>query len=46
VRRWGRMGTEGRWRPLFFGSRESAQKTVEEILKRRLGHGYAVVQWE
>lgn len=46
VRRWGRMGTEGRWRPLFFGSRESAQKTVEETLKRRMAHGYQVVRWE
>ena len=46
VRRWGRIGTEGRWRPLFFASREGAQETVEEILKRRLGHGYRVVRWE
>ena len=46
VRRWGRIGTEGRWRAIFFGSRGEAQKTVEEILKRRLGHGYAVVRWE
>ena len=46
VRRWGRIGTEGRWRPLFFPSRQEAQKTVEGILKRRLGHGYCVVQWE
>lgn len=46
VRRWGRIGTEGRWRAIFFGSREEAQKTVEGILKRRVGHGYAVVRWE
>ena len=45
VRRWGRIGTKGRMRPLLFGSREEAQKTVEEILKRRLGHGYCGVQW-
>ncbi|HZK67539.1 MAG TPA: WGR domain-containing protein [Chloroflexota bacterium] len=46
VRRWGRIGTEGRWRALFFGTREEAQKAVEGILKRRVGHGYAVVRWE
>ena len=46
VRRWGRIGSKGRWRALFFGSRGEAQKTMEEILKRRLGHGYSVVRWE
>ena len=46
VRSWGRIGTSGRWRAIFFADQESAQKTVEEILKRRLGHGYAVVRWK
>jgi predicted DNA-binding WGR domain protein len=46
VRRWGRIGTEGRWRAIFFGSREEAQGMVEGILKRRLDHGCEVVRWE
>ena len=46
VRHWGRIGTKGQWRAIFFGSREDAQKTVEEILRRRMGHGYQVVEWE
>src|SRR5450759_3911736 len=46
VRSWGRIGMSGRSRAIFFADQESAQKTVEEILKRRLGHGYAVVRWE
>lgn len=46
VRRWGRIGTEGRWRAIFFGTREEAQKTVDGIVKQRLARGYQVVQWE
>lgn len=46
VRRWGRIGTEGQWQAFFFGTREEAQKTVEEILKRSLAHGYTAVRWE
>lgn len=46
VRHWGRIGTKGQWRAIFFGTREEAQETVEETLKRRLGHGYQVVRWE
>ncbi len=45
VRRWGRIGTEGQWRAILFGSRKEAQKTGG-ILKRRLGHEYQVVSWE
>jgi predicted DNA-binding WGR domain protein len=46
VRSWGRIGTSGRSRAIFFADQKSAQKRVEGILKRRLGHGYAVVRWE
>jgi len=46
VRCWGRIGTSGQSRAIFFGTREGAQKTVEETLKRRLTHGYQAVRWE
>ena len=46
VRSWGRIGTSGHSRAIFFADQEGAQKAVEEILKRRMAHGYAVVRWE
>src|SRR5450756_561349 len=46
VRSWGRIGTSGRSRAIFFADQEGAQKAVEEIMKRRMAHGYRVVQWE
>ena len=46
VRSWGRIGTSGRSRAIFFADQEGAQKAVEEIMKRRMAHGYAVVRWE
>lgn len=46
VKRWGRVGTDGQWQAAFFGTRDEAQTTVEEILKRRLGHGYQIIRWD
>ena len=46
IRRWGKIGTEGRKQTEFFESREDAQETVKAALKRRLANGYSVVDWE
>jgi predicted DNA-binding WGR domain protein len=43
VRTWGRIGTKGRSTGVFYQDRTSAQPLVEQFVKRRLQHGYQLV---
>ena len=43
IRTWGRIGTNGRSIETPYQDRASAQELVEQVVKRRLQHGYAVV---
>ena len=45
VRRWGRLGGQGRSLTHFYPDRASAQESVERLIRRRLQRGYAVVEW-
>ena len=43
TRCWGRIGTKGRSVETIYKDRACAQALVEKIVKRRLQHGYQVV---
>ena len=43
VRSWGRIGTKGRSLQVFYQDRGSAQQLVEQTVRRRLQHGYQLV---
>ena len=45
VRRWGRLGGQGRALTVFYPDRASAQESVERLIRRRLRRGYQVVEW-
>src|SRR5438105_838670 len=45
VKTWGRLGTDGRSRTVFWGERQEAQPLIAQLLRRRSQHGYAVVAW-
>ena len=45
VRRWGRLGGQGRALTVFYPDRASAQESVERLIRRRLRRGYQVVAW-
>ena len=45
VRRWGRLGGQGRALTTFYAVRVSAQEVVERLIRRRLRRGYQVVEW-
>ena len=46
VCRWGRLGTQGRTRALFFPDRSTIAPKIERLIKRRLRRGYQVQEWE
>ena len=46
VCRWGRLGTQGRTRILFFPDRSAIEPKLERLIKRRLRRGYHVQEWE
>ena len=45
VRRWGRLGGQGRTLTAFYPDRASAQEVVARLIRRRLQRGYQVVAW-
>ena len=45
VRRWGRLGGQGRALTHFYPDRASVQASVERLIRRRLRRGYQVVAW-
>ena len=45
VRRWGRLGRQGRALPHFYPDRASAQASVERLIRRRLTRGYQLIEW-
>ena len=46
LRHWGRLGSRGRWAEEVYPDRASAQERTEGIVRRRLRHGYEVVEWD
>jgi predicted DNA-binding WGR domain protein len=46
VRTWGRLGQAGRTRVTLYPDRDDAQPEVRQVLRRRLLHGYRLVDWQ
>jgi predicted DNA-binding WGR domain protein len=44
VQTWGRLGTDGRSRVCFLESAEQAEVLLAKLLRRRLQHGYQLVE--
>jgi len=45
VRTWGRLGTQGQSLTATFLDRQSAQQSLERLVRRRLNRRYALVDW-
>lgn len=45
VRNWGRLGTYGLSRAAAYPDRQSAQRMVERLVRRRLRRRYELVAW-
>jgi predicted DNA-binding WGR domain protein len=43
VKSWGRLGTEGRSATVFWGERQDAQAVIDQLVRRRVQHGYQLV---
>ena len=46
VRSWGRQGQPGTTRATFYPDRGCADAEVRQVVRRRLQHGYRVVDWQ
>ena len=46
VRTWGRQGRPGTTRATFYRDRDQAQPEIGAVVRRRLQHGYRVVDWQ
>ncbi len=46
VRSWGRHGRAGITRASFYPDRAGADAEVRQVLRRRLAHGYRVLDWQ
>lgn len=46
VRVWGRQGQPGTVRATNYPDREQAQHDIRQLVRRRLHHGYQVVEWQ
>ena len=46
VRSWGRQGQPGTTRATFYPDRDQAQGEIRQVVRRRLAHGYTVVDWQ
>ena len=44
VQTWGRLGTDGQSQLHFLGDAEQVQTAMAKLLRRRLQHGYQVVE--
>ncbi len=45
VRAWGRQGRPPTTRASFYADRCHAQTAIRQIVRRRLRHGYTVIEW-
>ena len=43
---WGRLGTQGRTRFIFFPERAAAETSLARLIRRRLKRGYQVSEWQ
>ena len=46
VRTWGRQGQPGTTRATFYPDRACAEAEVRHVVRRRLQHGYQVIDWQ
>jgi len=46
VRVWGRQGQPGTVRATVYPDRDQAQTAIRQLVRRRLQHGYQVVDWQ
>ena len=46
VRTWGRQGQPGTSRATFYPDRACAAAEVRQVVRRRLQHGYRVIDWQ
>ena len=46
VRVWGRQGQPGTVRATVYPDRDRAQADIRQLVRRRLSHGYHVVEWQ
>ena len=46
VRTWGRQGQPGTIRATFYPDRTCAEAEVRQVVRRRLAHGYRVIDWQ
>ena len=46
VRTWGRQGQPGTSRATFYPDRACAAAEVRQLVRRRLQHGYRVIEWQ
>ncbi len=46
VRSWGRQGYPGTSHATFYPDRAQAQGEVRQVVRRRLQHGYRVIDWQ
>ena len=46
VRTWGRQGQAGTTRATFYPNRTCAAAEVRQVVRRRLAHGYHVIDWQ
>ncbi len=46
VRTWGRQGQPGTTRATFYPDRACAAAEVRQVVRRRLQHGYRVIDWQ
>ena len=46
VRTWGRQGQSGTTRATIYPDRIGAQAAIHQVVRRRLAHGYRVVDWQ
>ena len=45
VRTWGRLGRPGTTRASFYHDRDQALREIRQTIRRRLQHGYRVIDW-
>ena len=43
---WGRLGTQGRSRTIFYPTRAQVQEQLVQLIRRRLQRGYQVATWQ
>ena len=46
IRTWGRQGQPGTSRATFYPDRTCAEAEIRQVVRRRLAHGYRVIDWQ